>query len=104
MKIRRITSLIVLANKFKIVWDAKINTGNAGINYADKIIWFGVKQIDTSELFSTICHELQELCAIEMYVRHSRDDCNTDYIFVYDHRQHTTMMYMFSGLLQQFII
>ena len=99
MKIKRIKKLKVNSVSFDIIWDPKIYGGS--FSYGTYIIRIGVK--DKQEIFETICHELMEIVACEMRVRLSRPDCDTDYVFVYDHRQHTTMIGMFSGLLSQFI-
>ena len=99
MKIKRIKSLKVNSVVFNVVWDSKIYGGS--FSYGTHILTIGLK--DDQEVFETICHELMEIVACEMRVRLTRTDCDGDYIFVYDHRQHTTMICMFSGLLSQFI-
>ena len=102
MKIKRIRKLKVNSVTFDVKWDNEI--GGASFNYTERNITFGTYyNITDTELFEVICHELFEIVAVELMVRFKRPDCDTDYIFVFDHRQHTTMMNMFSSLLSQFI-
>ncbi len=99
MKIKRIKKLNVNAVVFDVIWDRE-NYGGS-FSYGTHELTICTK--DKSEIFETICHELMEIVSCEMRVRLSRPDCDSDYVFVYDHRQHTTMIAMFSGLLKQFI-
>ncbi len=98
MRIKRIKILRVNSFIFTIKWNSKLY--NSNFSYKKRTIEFGTKG---DELLTSICHELMELVALEMNVRLNRPDCNTDYIFVYDHRQHETMTNMFAGLLIQFL-
>ncbi len=99
MKIKRLKKLKVNSYDFEIIWDKSIY--GASFDYASLRIVIGTK--DTDSILDCINHELMGICACEMHVRLSRDDCDSDYIFVYDHRQFTTMMRMFTGLQAQFI-
>ena len=102
MKIKRIKKLQVNCYTFNVKWNKKSN--GARFDYHDKILEFGVaKDVDDSFLLMLVCHELMELAAIELNVRLYRPDCDDDYIFVYDHRQHDSMMNLFASLLQQFL-
>ena len=101
MKIKRIRKLKVNCFEFKVSWNKNHNGGR--FSYPDKTIEIGVKDDISSVIFMIICHELMEVCAVEMNVRLQRPDCDSDYIFVYDHRQHETMINMFASLLEQFI-
>ena len=101
MKIKRIRALKVNSYKFTVKWSKEHDY--ASFNYANTEIDIGVKENNDDYIFMLICHELMEICAIEMFVRYQRPDVDSDYMFVYDHRQHTTMMDMFAGLLTQFI-
>lgn len=100
MKIKKIKSLKVNCWHFKVIWDKSHN--GASFCYGDMEIIIGVKSGNDEEIHMLLCHELMEIAAIEEGVRFRRSDCD-DYIFMYDHRQHTTMMCVFAGLLSQFI-
>jgi len=101
MRIKRIKRLKVSSYDFKVVWTKEHNGGY--FSFLERVIEIGVKGGHTETIFMIICHELMEICAVEMNVRLSRPDVGDDYIFVYDHRQHETMTSMFAGLLTQFI-
>lgn len=101
MKIKRIKKLKVNCLEFKVRWGKDYSGGR--FSYLDREIEIGLKYLDEDELFMIICHELMEICAVEMSVRFCRPDCESDYIFVYDHRQFDTMSNMFSALVSQFI-
>ena len=99
MKIKRIEKLVVNHITFKVVWDKE--KGGGGFNFADEVLTIGTKY--PSDILNTIHHELLEMIAADMYLRHGRGDCHDDYIFVYDHRQFNTMVNMFTGLMNQFL-
>ena len=101
MKIKRIKKLKVHSFTFDVTCNSKHN--GASFHYGKLTLDFGTKGRNDSELLMLVCHELQELVAVEVNVRFDRSDCHGDYFFVYDHRQHETMANMFAGLLSQFI-
>ncbi len=101
MKIKRIKSIKINSYKFKVVWNNAHSWG--AFSYGDREIEIGTKVPSDDIIFMLICHELMEIVATELNVRLRRPDCDSDYMFVYDHRQHTTMMDMFAGLVSQFI-
>ena len=101
MKIKRIKRIKINCFDFKIEWDKTHNGGS--FSYSENTINIGVKKSSNNEIFMVICHELMEICALELNIRFNRPDCDSDYLFSYDHRQHETMMNMFAGLLSQFI-
>jgi len=106
MQIKRIKQLQVNSYLFNVVWDKKLPCDAGSISYNRREIIIGVKDYKdkySGQVFETVCHELMELCSMEMHVRFGRPDCDSDYIFVYDHRQHDTMINMFAGLVSQFI-
>ena len=101
MKIKRIKQIKINSYFFKIDWDKSHN--GASFNYRDTKITIGTLNRDDDQLLMLICHELWEICAVEMNVRMHRPDVDDDYLFVYDHRQHETMTNMFASLVSQFI-
>lgn len=101
MIIKRIKNIKINCLTFKVVWNNAHGGGN--FHFGEAVIEIGTKDRKESEIFMIICHELMEVVACEMNVRFHRPDCNSDFLFVYDHRQHETIMNMFSGLISQFI-
>lgn len=101
MKIKRLKKLKVNCTTFDIIWDKE--KFGACFDYSTPKMMVGTKGSTDDIIFLCLCHELLEICAVEMHVRFYRPDINDDYIFVYDHRQHDTMVNMFSGLISQFI-
>lgn len=102
MKVKRIKRLTVNSFSFTVRWTAKHN--GASFSYGKNgYIEIGTRDASEQEIFHLVCHELWEIVAIEMGVRMRRPDCDTDYIFVYDHRQHETMCNMFAALVAQFL-
>lgn len=102
MKIKRIKSLKVNSYDFKVIWDKSHSGG--WFSYGKLQINIGVDNRTESELFMVICHEIMEICACEMSVRLHRPDCDSDYMFVYDHRQHDMLMNMHASLISEFIV
>ena len=101
MKIKRIKSLQINSYRFKVKWNKSHNAGS--FHFGDLEIEIGIKGEHDEIIFMLICHELMEIVAVECNVRLRRPDCDSDYIFVYDHRQHETMMNLFASLVSQFI-
>ena len=101
VKIKKIKHIKVNSYSFNIIWDNSNDYGS--FSYGKKEIRIGTKTNTTDEIWMIICHEIMEIVALEMHVRFDRPDCATDYLFVYDHRQHDTMMNMHSSLIKQFI-
>lgn len=101
MKLKKLKVLEVSIYTFNITWDKTI--GGASFSYAKEELIIGTKGLTDKDMFANISHELWEICALEMHVRFDRTDCHGDYMFVYDHRQHSTLVVMHAGLLLQFI-
>lgn len=103
MKIRRIKKIKINCWTFNVVWNNKHNGGCFNYLKDGGKIEIGTKGLTDEEILMIISHELMEIVTCEMNVRLARPDCDSDYIFVYDHRQHETITRMFSGLLAEFI-
>lgn len=101
MKIKKLKKIKILAHEFKINWSKEHNGG--WFDFGKMTIEIGIQDKDDGHTFMVLCHELMEICAVEMGVRLNRPDCTTDFIFVYDHRQFETKMSLFSSLITQFL-
>ena len=102
MNIKKIKKLKVNAMIFDVVWNKKDSGGS--VNFQKDIITIGChKAMNQTEVLEVVIHELFEIVCVEMHTRYSRTDCHNDYLFVFDHKQHTTQMTMMAGLLEQFI-
>jgi hypothetical protein len=103
--LKRLRKLQVNSTLFTVRWDATSCEGSFsydGEGPGKGTLTIGTKCGERVALM-ILCHELMEIVAIEALVRFRRPDVGDDYIFVYDHRQHSTMMEMFAGLLAQFL-
>ncbi|CAN8141017.1 conserved hypothetical protein [uncultured Thiomicrorhabdus sp.] len=103
MKIKRIKQIKINSFVFAIRWTNKHDGGSFDYSPEKRFIEIGTRGDDEAVIFQIINHELLEIVAEEVGVRLKRPDCNGDYIFVYDHRQHETMCNMHAALLTQFI-
>ena len=102
MKIKRIKKLKVNSFNFDVKWNKEHCGGS--FSYKDRVIEIGVENGHDDEIFMIICHEVMEVCAVEMAVRFQRPDVGDDYIFMYDHRQFDTKISLFASLITQFIV
>jgi len=101
MRVKRLKSIKINSYRFSIEWDKK--SGGGWFSFHKKKIKIGIEGNNEDVIFMILCHELMEICAIEMNVRLNRPDCDGDFIFVYDHRQYDTMINMFSALIALFV-
>ena len=102
MKIKRLKKIRIGIQTFKIIWGKDYNGGC--FSYLDHTLKIGVNaSLQDLQIFGILCHEVLEICAIEMGVRLDRPDSDSDYIFVFDHRQFNTMMEIYTGIIYQFI-
>ena len=101
MKIKRLNKISILSSEFTITWNNKHDGGS--FSYGDNTIEIGTYLSSDQEIFMVLCHEIMEICAVEMSVRMRRPDCESDYIFVFDHRQFDTMMSLFASVISKFI-
>jgi hypothetical protein len=87
---------------FDVEWDKSHN--GAWFSYHDKKINIGTEIDCDTFILENIMHEVFEIVSHEMRVRLRRPDCDSDYIFVFDHRQHTTIQSMMAGIISKFIM
>ena len=99
MKIKRLKKLSVNNKCFTVKWN-KTHSG-AGFDYRKLEMEIGTGS--DAEILENVSHELLEMVHVEMDTRLDRPDCDTDYYFIQDHRQFTTAVRMFTGLLNQFL-
>ncbi len=102
MKIKRLKKIRIGAVTFKIKWNKQYTGGS--FNYPLHTIEVGCRNgLQDTQIFGILCHEIFEVCAVEMNVRLQRPDCESDYIFVFDHRQYETLMEMYVGIISEFL-
>jgi len=102
MKLKKLKKIKINCFTFNITWTKE--HGGGSFDYRDRSIIIGVKDSSDDEIFMVLCHEIMEIIACEMSIRLSRPDVESDYIFVYDHRQYETMINIFSGIISEFIL
>ena len=102
MKLKKLKKIKINTVVFDIKWDKKSHDGSFlfGTDVAE--IEIGCAGTDV-EAFNILCHEIFEIVAIMNWVRYRRPDCESDYLFSYDHRQHAAMMDIFAGIISEFI-
>ena len=101
MKIKKLKKILIGDTIFKIKWDP--NTSGGSFNYSKKLITIGTKPGNIHAL-AVLIHEFKEIIQVEQTTRLDRHDCDSEYIFVYNHAQHTDLCSRLAGLLSQFII
>ena len=101
MKLNKKKKLKVNSYEFKVIWDKKATGG--WFDYQKLEIGIGCKDGDEREQFMILLHELEELATTELGVRFPRPDCDGDFIFCYDHRQHDLKSNMVAGWLMEFL-
>jgi hypothetical protein len=90
-----------------VVWKIKYNKTNAGgsFEYDNHTLTIGTKysQKNPTRTLNSIIHELKEIIQVENDTRLERGNNISDYVFVYDHRDHTDICRRLAGLLDEFI-
>jgi len=67
-------------------------------------ITIGISTKDNNQIFENILHEVKEIIHCEQATRFNSLDRDSEYIFVYNHAQHTDLCARLSGILLKFII
>lgn len=102
MVLKRLKKLRVNSYLFDVVW--KKGYAGASVDYMNRKITVGVNDYDDEiTIFEKLSHELLEMAMMELSVRLSRPDVDSDYIFVLDHRQFDALIAIYTGLITQFI-
>jgi hypothetical protein len=88
---------------FKVKTDKKEGGGN--FSYANHEIIIGTKHLkkQPQSVLNVIIHELMEIICIEEDTRLDKGNNYSDYVFVYDHQQHTDIVRRLAGILNEFI-
>lgn len=88
---------------FTVKYDPK--SGGGSFNHVKNIIEIGTKYYPEQPtiVLAIIIHELKEIIHANQATRFDRPDVDSDYLFIYDHRQHTDLCYRLAGLLNNFI-
>jgi hypothetical protein len=100
MKIKRLKKIIIGSTVFKIEWKKSLEVGN--FDYDKEIIKIGCKYSE-QETFNSLIHILKEILNIQQNTRFAKTYKTDDYIFVYDHYQHTDLCNLLSDLIYQFL-
>jgi len=91
-----------------VVWKIKYLKDYAGGSflYKDHTINIGIKHYknNPTRTLNVIIHELKEIIQVENDTRLERGNNDSDYVFVYGHREHTDICRRLAGLLVEFII
>lgn len=98
-KIKRIKTIQLCGQTFNVEWNKE--TSGACFSFQNEKLIIGTKI--SSRIWGNIVHEVTEIVMAGMYLRHHRGDVDDDYIFVYDHRQHTAACEMIADALEKFI-
>ena len=108
MELKFPKSIKIGASKFKITYDKGMWGGN--VNYYDEkektaLIVIGTKHLKEHPLriLTTIIHELKEIIQIEQGTRYNETNNEGEYLFSYNHKQHTDFCERLTGLLEEFI-
>lgn len=100
MKIKRIKKLRIGPYLFDVKWNKNYKGGR--FDYSEKVIEIDASA-DEEKLYHIVSHEMWEMASIEMNVRLHKPGTQDDYIFLFDHGQYDSLMYLYSGLMLQFL-
>lgn len=103
MTIKKPKKIIIGSITFNVVYDK--STSGGSFNYNKRNITIGClhEKVDQVRILDIIIHELTEIIHCELSNRYSEIDHLNDYMFVYNHKQHTTACSMLANALLNFI-
>ena len=101
MKIKRLKKVLIGSAIWKIEWVK--NSDNGSFDYVTEIIKIPAKGNTEVRIFEILMHELKEIIQCEQFTRLYGKSTEQQYVFVYNHDQHTDLCARLSGLLSKFI-
>lgn len=87
--------------EFKVKYDKTINSGS--FSYADKALIIGTKE-SVWRILEIFIHEVKEAIQCEQSTRYTSYDCDTRYVFMYDHAYHTDLVARLTQAIKEFIV
>lgn len=103
MKLKFPKKIMIGDRIFKVKTDRK--EGGGSFSYDKHEIIIGTKHLkkQPQAVLNVIIHELMEIICVEEDTRLDKGNNYADYVFVYDHQQHTDIVRRLAGILNEFI-
>ena len=102
MQIKKIKTIDIGSDHFKVKWDTKENYGS--FEYEKRLIVIGTSSKNNTRILEIIIHELKEIIQVEQSTRYDVWSSKSEYLFSYHHHQHTDLCSRLAGLLNKFIV
>jgi len=107
MKLKFPKEITLGSTKFEVKYDKKLD--GASFSYPNKnkkaIITIGIQDLNVNqtEIFNSIIHELSEILHVEMYQRFRHQDNDSNYLFSYSHKEFAVHCSFLAEALTKFI-
>lgn len=103
LKLKRLKKLRVGGYLFDVIWEDGSKSFGAEFHYRTRELKIHIYESDNEEnIYHKLSHELMEMAYVEMNVRLNNPGTENDYVFVFDHRQFDSAMYIYSSWMMQF--